>query len=131
MKIDLQSIRDFRKDFEEAVKDLEQKYGVVVTLGQITYGYDEFYCRMAVKNGQSKEELFKKEFEADCAKVGLYPEDYGQTFMRHGHTFKIVGLDLKKRKYPVIIEDTATGKTMRCSVGYLSNDDPLPPSSED
>jgi hypothetical protein len=119
MKIDRQMLEQFRKDFQEAVKGLESKYGMVISLGRITYGYDEFTGKLEVKSGADKDDVMKREFEKNCSYVGLDPEDYGQVFTQQGKDYKIIGLDLAKRKYPVIIQEVLTGKTVRCTVDYV------------
>jgi hypothetical protein len=121
MKIDNQMLDAFRKDFAEAVKDLEKQYGVVLSLGRITYGYDNFRCQLEAKSGDSRDDVLKKEFEQNCSAVGLYPEDYGQTFTQQGKQWRIIGIDLKKRKYPIIIEEVATGRTCRCTAAYIKS----------
>ena len=35
--IDKQTLENFRQDFQDAMKALEQKYGFVIELGRITY----------------------------------------------------------------------------------------------
>lgn len=119
MKIDKQMLEQFRKDFQEAVKGLESKYGMVISLGRITYGYDEFVGKLEAKSGDDKDEVMKREFEQNCASVGLDPEDYGQVFTQQGKEYKIIGLDLSKRKYPVIVKEVLTDKTVRCTVNYV------------
>lgn len=121
MKFDNGTFDAFRKDFAEAVKGLEGKYGVVLKLGSITYDYDSFHCKLEAKSGASKEDVMKREFERDCGSVGLYPEDYGQTFEQRGVKYEIVGIDLRKRKYPIIVREVATGKTLRCTADYVKN----------
>lgn len=119
MQIDKQMLQQFRQDFQEAVKDLESKYGIVISLGKITYGHDDFTAKLEAKSGDSKDEVMKREFEENCLYFGLDPEDYGQVFSEKGKDYKIIGIDLAKRKYPVIIQELSTGKTLRCTVDYI------------
>ncbi len=116
--IDKKMLNDFRADFAEAMKALEQKYGLVIELKTIHFSYDSFDGKLEAKEGASKEDVFKKEFERDCVAVGLVPEDYGQIFTQQSKQYKIVGIDLAKRKYPIIIEDI-NGKRMRCTVDFV------------
>lgn len=119
MKITKQLLDLFRKDFQEAVKDLESKYEMVISLGRITYSDDEFTAKLEVKSGGSKDDVMKREFEKNCVYIGLKPEDYGRVFTQRGIDYKIIGLDLAKRKYPIIIQEVLTGKTVRCTLDYV------------
>ena len=51
----------------------------------------------------------KAEFEACAAIFGLEAGDFGATFHANGQTYKVVGLNLKRRKYPIVVEN-AQGK---------------------
>lgn len=121
MKIDRQMLLQFRNDFQEAVKGLESKYGIVISLGRISYGYDEFSGKLEAKSGDNKDDVMKREFEKNCSHVGLDPEDYGQVFTQQGKDYKIIGIDLAKRKYPIIIKEVATGRTVRCTADYVKH----------
>ena len=118
--INKQMLNDFRADFTEAMKALEQKYGLIIELKTIHFGYDSFDGKLEAKEGASKEDVSKREFEKNCSAVGLLPEDYGQIFTQQGKLYKIIGIDLAKRKYPIIIEDI-NGKRMRCTVDFVRN----------
>ncbi len=51
----------------------------------------------------------KREFEQYASLFGLEADDYGATFFANGQTFTLVALDLKRRKFPIIVEN-AQGK---------------------
>lgn len=122
-KIDGQMLNEFRNDFAEAVKDLEAKYGIVISVGRISYTYDSFQCRIEGKLGDSKDDVMRKDFEKHCQEVGLYPDDYGQTFTKNGKQYALIGVDMKKRKYPVVIKEVSTGRTMRCTPAFVKSAD--------
>lgn len=114
-------LQNFRSDFAKAVEELEKQYGLVIKLGNITYGFDSFTGKIEVKEGASKEEVAKKDFEQNCSAVGLYPDDYLMTFTgSNGKKYQIIGVDLKKRKYPIIIRNVDTGETSRCTKNFIN-----------
>lgn len=57
MEINQTTLSQFREDFQEAVKKLEEKYGVVIEAGRITYEASRFQFKVEVKNGLSKSAL--------------------------------------------------------------------------
>lgn len=106
------TLKTFRAKFAELAKSMEQELGLVLTLGTIHYGADNFHVRLEAKESMdgNREDLAEKEFYRDCRLVGLQPSDYLATFTAdNGHTYQIVGLDLRKRTYPVILKKLSAG----------------------
>lgn len=99
----------FRKDIKEAVKEVEKKFGVEITFGKISYDESHFTIKTEVANG-SKEEGKRKEFEKYCTLYGLDKNDFGREFLYQGELCRFVGLEMNRRKYPIIIESVVTGK---------------------
>lgn len=48
----------------------------------------------------------KAEFEKYAFMFNLEPSDHGAKFVANGETFKLVGFDMKRRKFPILVEDT-------------------------
>jgi hypothetical protein len=44
----------------------------------------------------------KTDFELYCSLFNLTPSDYGATFVNSGKTYKVVGFDMKRRKFPIV-----------------------------
>lgn len=92
----------FRKDFKEAVKQLEQQYGVEIKLGNISYNTNNFHGKMEVfeiSDGKNAEQL---QFEKLCSLYGYKPSDYGREFVSQGDRFKLVGFKPQAQKFPYI-----------------------------
>ena len=53
MQISSSNIKLFREDFKQAVKALEQKHGVSIALGNVSYDSNMFRGKMTVTNGSS------------------------------------------------------------------------------
>lgn len=111
--IDRQMLKNFRADFAEAVKDLEQKYGLVIDLGNIKFGYDHFEGKISCKEGDSKEDVNFAEFKKYCSMYGLKPEDFDRriTLTDRGTTqdYVITGIRPSKRKYPICLRKVSDG----------------------
>lgn len=117
-RITVELLKNFRQDFKDAVKDLEEKYDIVITLGNISYSESNFHgkieCRLASVSANKKlEDTFKALYKL----YGLDEDMLGKTFNACGKTLKFVGLDSKKRNYPCICE--GNGKSYKLSVEQL------------
>jgi hypothetical protein len=62
-------------------------------------------------------------FDNGATMFGLKPEAYGATFTNRGTTYKLVGFDFKRRKFPVVATDPA-GRAMLFTSEVLRKLDP-------
>ena len=46
MEINSENIKRFRKDFKKTVLELEEKYDIKMTLGNISYSQDSFHTKL-------------------------------------------------------------------------------------
>ena len=100
-------LQNFRKDFVEAVKDLQAKYNINIELGTIHFGADEFSCKLVAKEveGGSKDDLMEKEFYKYCSNYNLTPSDFLAKFEYRGDVYQVVGIRTSKRKYPIVCKN--------------------------
>ena len=118
MEITKKSLTQFRAEFKETVKVLEEKHGIKISLGGITFDEDGFRSKFTVLNvnkgdeGKSSHVLqMEKDFRENAQYFGLKESDLGKTFERGSDTFTIRGLKPKSHKYPFIVQkgdDTET-----------------------
>lgn len=96
-------LQTFRKDFDTAVIELEQKYGVSIKLGNISYSASEFTGKIIVtKDGVSPFQKQAEYFNQAYNLYGLSKDMLGKTFKTQGYELEFVGIDSKKPKYPCI-----------------------------
>lgn len=120
MEINQTTLKEFRKDFQEAVKALEEKYGIVIQAKGITYEQSQFHFKVEVSNGNSYEDLCEQSFKQYASMFGFSESDYMRTFKDHlGDEYMIVGLNPKKRKNVVVIKSTRTGNQYVCAPSYI------------
>lgn len=119
MEMNERTLREFRQDFQQAVKSLEEKYGVVITAKGITYSDNEFHFKTEVVNGSSKDDVRKTQFEQSCKKYFLEKEDFMREFEVRGVTYQIVGIQPSKRKHPIMIKDVRSGKEYCCGTDFI------------
>lgn len=93
----------FRKETEEALAKLAEKYGATVKAGKIKYTSNSFNLDLQVAKkdigGKSFEQI---EFEKYCVFYGLKPEHYNKEVTYNGDKYNIVGFKPQASKYPVI-----------------------------
>lgn len=108
---DKQTLDNFRIDFDSAMIDLQEKYGIRIKLGGINYTQTNFTSKITVdlvpEDGKS---IDQANFEKYCNLFGLKKEHYGHPVLLQDNTSAvIVGISITKRKYPVIVK-TKNGK---------------------
>ena len=111
MKFDKNNLNEIRKDFKEAVKTLENKYGVVVNMGNISYSELEFTSKITVISAEkNSEENEKAEFEKYCCLYGLTKDDYGVVINCKGIQYKVIGFNASRPKYCIKAKAVDNGK---------------------
>lgn len=96
----------FRKDVEEALAQVAEKYNADITAGNIKYNDNDLMLQVKANKREVNGVSFEKvEFEKHCELFGLKPTDYNKEVIIQGKKRNIVGFDLKARKTPVRIID--------------------------
>ena len=120
MKITTTTLRDFRISFGETVKSLEEKHGITIEIGNITYEADGsgFRFKAEVTNGtpdEAKKVQFERELNTYSYRFdALTPEMYGMKIddPKLGEC-KLVAIKPRARKFPMVIEQVSTGRRYR------------------
>ena len=97
----------FREDFEQAVKQLAEKYNVNITLGNIRYTEDSFTSRIIVTHQVLSTQRYRDDFLKYGQMNRLKTEWLDQEFRAQGKVLKLVGLDMTKRKKKVVVADAS------------------------
>ena len=113
MNINKQTLKDFRISFKESVKSLEEEYGVMVNMKNITFGDASFTSKIEVINGINAKEVARNTFKDDLDRWGSrFPEITMEHFEKglryYGNQIKIVGLKPRSPKYPIIYKKDGT-----------------------
>jgi hypothetical protein len=107
--------KNFRNDFNTAMKELESKYGIAITLGNISYCSTDFSAKITANvTGDEAKEKEKAEFESYAKFYGFEPEDYGKEMTLQGKRFKFVGFNHRCSKNICSIMEITTGKLYKC-----------------
>ncbi|MDD4779199.1 MAG: hypothetical protein PHT02_01155 [Tissierellia bacterium] len=103
----------FRKETEEALKSIAEKYGATIKAGKIKYTNNSFNLDLQVVKkdigGKSFEQV---EFEKYCVFYGIRPEDYNREVTYNGKIYNLVGFKPNSSKYPILLK-CEDGKTYK------------------
>jgi hypothetical protein len=114
-KFDKETIRKLRVEMDEVLKTLADKYGIQIKAGNATFSENLVTLKVdcsILKDGKA----VTKEAEAFLAYakiIGLDPSDLGREFSLNNKTYKVLGFQPRKEKFPMICEDTKSGKMYR------------------
>ena len=104
--------RELADEALAAIQAVAERRGLIVEKSGGRYGDDEFVAKFTFRVRAA--DGAPKSFAADAAAIGLPEDCYGKTFRAHtGEEFKIVGVDPRRRKYPVSTVRVKDGKAFK------------------
>ena len=113
----------FRRDFDQAMQPLMEKYDVTISLGRITYGEETFRAALQVTASRDKEEIARAQFDEEAWKfsdIGIEQGMYKRIFIgTDGKEYAITGLK-PRYKQPLIAKQIDNGRTYRCGRHFIS-----------
>lgn len=108
MEMTKANVLNFKNDFEKAVKELEKKYGVAVTMKSASIGESYFTAKIEVVNETAENDAEKVKFEEDVTffkEYGLTKDDYRKPFRIDGTLYFLVGFKPNARKNKFIMSN--------------------------
>lgn len=102
MIINKDTLKQFRRDFNNVVQELENDYGIKIELNKISYSENSFTGNIEVVNKIAGKSADQVKFEECCYRYHLKPTDYGSKFTYNHKDFILVGINTKAREYPII-----------------------------
>ena len=112
MQINNETLRAFRSALMDTVKPLEEKYGVKIEMGNITYSSDSFHFKVNAQNTSSilsPKEQFET-FVPVLSYLGITNEMFEQVFEGLDHKqYTLVALKPSARKNCCIVKRIENG----------------------
>lgn len=71
---DRQKVKNFREDFQNAVQQLEKDYGVLISLGTISFDKDHLRSKMTARVGDQSQRVQKEELRVGDKVNILHPK---------------------------------------------------------
>ena len=103
-----QTVKSFRTDFQSAVKQLEQQYGVNINLGTIRFDASELRAKMTATTGTASEKLAKSDFSIGDKVTINHRKCIGKTYTV-----------VRKMKKNILVEEEGTFGRVKVSPGLL------------
>ena len=112
-KITVEKCEALREALEPELKRIGKETGLDLSIGAMTYG-DKITCRLtALPAGVDPEAV---EWKRCCVRYGLKPEHLNEVISFRGSKFKLIGLNTRRRKYPLTGLDVDNGKRYKLPV---------------
>lgn len=115
--MDREKIRMLRTLIDQNLKELGERENVVFNAGNCTYRDGEATFKLNVREINEYGEVFdkqKEDFKKWAHVYGLEADDMSKTFELNGEYAKIIGLNGRAHKYPIIVE-SESGKKYKMS----------------
>ena len=114
--------RNFRIDFNNAMKELEEKYKISIELGKISYDDAKFTAKITANViGEEAKEKEREEFEQYARLYGFNSDDYGKEIVIQGKRFRFIGFNHRCPKNICKIIEIATGTSYKCPDTTMKN----------
>ena len=109
--------QNFRKDFAEAVKELEKKYGAKITLGNISFDDHSFTSKLSVVETVNVPKFVPSQIANEFLEfTSMYSQYKGVKKLQelpsakiNGDSWTLIGYRSKARKSPFIIMNSKGG----------------------
>lgn len=110
--------RSLQEEIAAALEPIAKKHGLTLDRKRGSFYKDkmpamfQFLVTQEDKDGNALSAAAIA-FQQDAWRVGLDPKDLGREFTSQGKRFRISGLNLRAKKYPVLAVENGTGKTFK------------------
>ena len=118
MEINSDSLQEFRQDFNTAVEDLQEKYGLSINAKRIIYNKSGFRFKVEVTNSKP-EDAERVRFENAIRECGWkFPlrdaSSYNmEVWFPELNECNLIGISTRSKKYPILIRAQETGKVYK------------------
>jgi len=118
-----ENLNSIRSEFEKELKVIGNKFGISFNVNTIRFTEKSMHCKLEgnLSDNCSNESFLAIEFKEKCHKYGLKPTDLRRKFTSNDKTFRIIGLKVRNRKYPIIAENVLTGKSYKFSIHQIKD----------
>jgi len=111
MEFTRKNLKEIRADIDEALVGVGEKYGIELSAKNASFTPNT--CTFKLELGVVGSDGVTSSKEAESYKVnaglfGLDPNWLGETFTANGKTFKVIGLNTRAKKYPVVVQEVGS-----------------------
>ena len=120
-QFDRQAVKEIRETLQENLDAFGAEYGITFKLGNMRYSDVKLTTQLEVfaTNGGDASDAGRIEWETNCMRYGLRPNDFGKTIeLSNGTPVTLSGIKTRNRKYP-IIADADNGRSYKLTIGQV------------
>ena len=125
-QFDKTNLNILRKEIDAALANVAKKHQIVLSIGAIKFSGEEFHTKLqAIIQSSGVSGKSVKEIQA-ITNVKQYGDSFGvkesdlnKLFPYGGKLFKFVGLMPSRPRYPILGQDTKTGKIFKFEEGVV------------
>lgn len=121
--MDKKQVRAIMEDLEKHLREFAEKHNVIVEVQGSRYNEMEIRPKIKIttkEEGQTDEQVMAEAFRFKAELMGIDPEWYGKEITVNGSTpARIIRIDEKKRKYPVIVKAIHSDAMWKLSVDQV------------
>ena len=117
-----QNLDEIAKAINKSLDEVGKTYGIEIELGRCTYAESYFSGKLEANLEAKDGEIYTKEaiaYQKYCRSYGLDDDWFNQEFTHNYEIFKIVGLCMKAKKYPVICQKMKNNKSYKFPVDLI------------
>ncbi len=123
MKVTPEFLDEFRKDFNQAMDALREKYDITISLGNLTYGAENFTGKITVTMTRDPEDFARANFDEEAwkfADIGIQPGMYKRIYIgKDGKKYAILALRPRSYKQPIRSIGLEDEKMYQCGKGFI------------
>lgn len=105
---DNSSLEILRDEVNNRLKDIEKDFGVSMKVGHISF--QQLKATFRLDATIASVDVSKIDYEKYCSFFDIPKDSYGKIFMSGGKSYKIRGINVKARKFPIIAENLSDNK---------------------
>lgn len=120
---DKPSIKAIRVSINDAMKKVEEEYGIKISAGNASFSNNEVTFKLkanVIGDGGVVKTREAQAWDFYASQHGLSHLAVGDTVQLQGKTFTIAGYNTRARKSPIKITDS-NGRGYKCSVEMIKN----------
>lgn len=116
------NLGNLKESLKEALAKVEQQHGIKFDIGTFSFSENNVKIKLSANTVDDSGDVYSieaEDFKNNAKYVGLSAEDLGKEITVNRKTFKIIGLNLRAVKNPVMLEDIKTGQKARINAEFV------------
>ncbi len=127
MQVTTKLLDDFKVDLKRALLGLQEKHGIALSMGNISYTQDSFHTKVTAmlvspedkNSGLNAHELkYKAALEGPLGSLYDLEGCFGRVIRESGKEFALIGINRSARRNPLAMQEIRSGKMFVCPESY-------------